>query len=343
MLSLSPSTVSRALSDHPDISEATKQRVNEVADAFNYTVNLHSNFFRNRKSNLVALIIPEINMFFTPQLIRSVQKELSRKGYSLFVLISNDSFSKESEMLEQCIKWAVEGVLISVSGETKNANHIMRLKDFGIKTIMVDRVISNTDFPTISSDSFGSAYSATEHLINNGHRNILGLFGNPNLSITKQRIAGFDRAIANYQGTIQVKKFNNILKAKKVDEILPEVVNKNKDSVTAIFTMSDELLSWTHYTLSRMGIKVYDEISLITISDGVYPYIVFPNVSYVKDSGSKMGKRITRKLIDLIEGREVKHKTMLRTKLVELDSVKNIMNVTEEVQTLDQGSLGLLT
>ena len=73
MLSLSPSTVSRALSDHPDISEGTKKRVHEVADAFNYTVNLHSNFFRNRKSNLVALIVPEINMFFTPELIRSIK------------------------------------------------------------------------------------------------------------------------------------------------------------------------------------------------------------------------------------------------------------------------------
>ena len=92
-----------------------------------------------------------------------------------------------------------------------------------------------------------------------------------------------------------------------------------------------------------MGIKVYEDISIITISDGVYPYIVFPNVTYVKDSGSKMGKRITRKLIDLIEGRQVKHKTSLRTKLVELDSVKNVLTKTEERFVSDKDALGLFS
>ncbi|MGB1004423.1 MAG: LacI family DNA-binding transcriptional regulator, partial [Salibacteraceae bacterium] len=72
LLDMSPSTISRALSDHPDISDSTKKRVIQLAKELNYTKNIHARFFRKQNSGLVALILPEINMFFTPSLIQEI-------------------------------------------------------------------------------------------------------------------------------------------------------------------------------------------------------------------------------------------------------------------------------
>jgi len=332
MLSISPSTVSRALSDHPDISQATKDKVVEVANTFNYTVNLHSNFFRNRKSNLIALIVPEINMFFTPSMIRSLNKVVSGTGYSLSIFISKDSYEIEKEMIEQCIKWAVEGVLISLSSETKDIMHLNRLKDFGINTVLLDRIISNKEFHFVVSDSFGSSYKAISHFIEKGHHKILGLFGNPNLRITKQRISGFKQAILDYGMEVENSLIITVKDAKKIDSILSVIITENPD-ITGIFAMSDELLARTYYNLNKIGKKIRDDISLIAISDGEYPYILHPNVTFVKDSGSKMGKKTIQVLIDLIEGRspKIKRKTLLKTKLVELNSVKDIRESSQSI------------
>lgn len=325
MLSISPSTVSRALSDHPDISQSTKDKVNEVASTFNYTVNLHSNFFRNRKSNLIALILPEMNMFFTPSLIRSLNKVLSNTGYSLFIFISKDSYKREKEMIEQCIKWAVEGVLISLSSETKDITHLKRLSDFEIKTVLLDRIVTNRKFHSVVSDSFGSGYKAISHLIEKGHKHILGLFGNPNLSITQHRISGFKKAIMEYNLDLASCPIVTVNNVKEVDAIIPNLLGTN-NQITGLFVMSDELLARTHYNLSKIGKRIWEDISLIAISDGSYPYLLHPNITFIKDSGSKMGKKTIQLLIDLIEGKSTitKKKILLKTKLVELGSVKDI-------------------
>jgi len=337
MLSVSPSTVSRALSDHPDISQSTKDRVNEVASTFNYTVNLHSNFFRNKKSNLIALILPEINMFYTPSLIRSLNKVLSGTGYSLFIFISKDNYKKEKKMIEQCIKWAVEGVLISLSSQTKDITHLKRLSDFGIKTVMLDRIVTNKKFHSVVSDSFGSGYIATKHLIENGHKGILGLFGNQNLSITQHRISGFKQALIDNNIDLALCSIITVDDVKEIDSIIPTILNKN-DKTTAIFAMSDEMLARTHYNLCKIGKKINDDISLVAISDGSYPYLVHPNITFIKDSGSKMGKKTIQLLIDLINGKSpsTKKKNLLKTKLVKLDSVKDLTetNVANDVATL---------
>lgn len=335
MLSISPSTVSRALSDHPDISQTTKDRVNEVASTFNYTVNLHSNFFRNKKSNLIALIIPEINMFFTPSMIRNLNKVVEKKGYSLFIFISKDNYKKEIEMIEQCIKWAVEGVLISLSSQTKDITHLKRLKDFEIETVLLDRIKANEKFHSVVSDSFGSGYKAISNFIEKGHKNILGLFGNPNLSITQHRISGFKKAILDHGLNLDTSPMVTIKNVKEVDSILPDILMKDPE-ITAVFVMSDELLAKTHYILAKMGKKIKEDISLIAISDGKFPYLLHPNVTFVKDSGSKMGKKSIQILIDLIEGRPLKpkKKTLLKTKLIELNSVKDLRNKPEGQEDL---------
>ena len=100
-LGVSPSTISRALSDHPDISEEMKEKVRELAKRLNYTKNLRASALRTKTSNVIALIVPEINMFFMPELIYGVNVEAEKNGLSVMILQTNNSLEKEKKLLLQ--------------------------------------------------------------------------------------------------------------------------------------------------------------------------------------------------------------------------------------------------
>ncbi|MFK7773699.1 MAG: LacI family DNA-binding transcriptional regulator [Saprospiraceae bacterium] len=322
ILSLSTSTISRALSDHPDISEATKNRVRIAADEFNYTTNVHARFFRNQNSRLIALVLPELNMFFTPNLIKGINKTIVSSNYSLITFLSNDSYKREKEIIKQCMSWAVEGVLISLSKETIDLSHLEALTKANIKCVLLDKVLDNEQFPSVTIDSTDASYQALSYLIKKGHRNILGIFGNPNFNISQERIKGYEKAMRENNIPILNENIVSVEESKNLDFILPPILNHNKN-ITAIFTMSDELLAKSLYHINSLRLSIPKDISIISISDGDYPYLTHPQISHIKDSGSKMGKSACKFLLNSITKPSLSQDSglIVSTKLVELESV----------------------
>ena len=300
LLNLSTSTVSRALSDHPDISEATKKRVREIAAEFNYTTNLRAQFFRKKRSGLIALILPEINMFFTPNLIKSINKTIAISNYSLIVSLSNDRLKNEKEIIRQCMGWAVEGVLISLSKYTSDLSHLEPLAKSEIHCVLLDKTINNQFFSSVTIDNVEASYIAVTYLIKKGHRNILGIFGNTNINISRDRIKGYCKALKEYNIPILKENIVSVDKDADLDYILPPILTYNK-RISAVFTMSDELLSKTLYHLNALGFSIPKDLSVISISDGVFPTRVHPQITHVRDSGSKMGRTAAKLLLNLID------------------------------------------
>lgn len=325
ILNLSTSTISRALSDHPDISDATKMKVQHAAQEFNYVSNVHARLFRKQHSGLIALILPEINMFFTPNLIKGINKTIDSSRYSLITFLSNDSYQKEKEIIKQCLSWAVEGVLIALSKETIDLSHLEPLKKANTTCVLLDKVLENEQFPTVTIDSTEASYQAVSYLIKKGHQNILGVFGNHNFTITMDRMKGYEKAMKNNNLPILKENIIAVDKASDLDFILPPVLKHNKE-ISAIFAMSDELLAKTLYHISALKMSIPNDISIISISDGAYPYLTHPQISHVKDSGSKMGKMASNFLLNAIASplEKVNFNQLVSTKLVELESVNDM-------------------
>lgn len=325
LLDISTSTVSRALSDHPDISDETKKRVKDVAEGLNYKKNLHASLFRKNKSGLISLILPEINMFYTPQMINSINKLILPSNYSLEISLTNDQYQKEKEIIDKCIQWQVEGVIMSLSRETKNQDQILKLKQANIPCVLLDKTINQAQVPTVTIDNIEASKQAAEFLIQKGHRNIIGVFGSKELEITNERIKGFKKAIAAYGIKQDQIKILSIEKLDNFENKLTPILKNKKYS--AIFTMSDELLSKCVYVLQKSKIQIPDDISIISISDGAFPYLIHPNISHIKDSGSKMGKNAAKMLLNIINENNpaITMDKIIPTKLVCLNSVKNIM------------------
>lgn len=325
MLNLAPSTVSRALSNHPDISDHTKKRVLEAAETFNYSTNIHARLFRKQHSGLIALVLPEINMFYTPNILRGINKEIASSNYSLITFLSNDRFKIEKIIVQQCLNWAVEGVLMSLSNQTYNSDHLKPLSDAKINCVLMDKSLDDAPFPSVVIDSNQACYKAINHLIKNGHVNILGIFGNPGLRISKDRVNGYKKAFKEHNLEIVKENIIYVDDSKNIDFILPPILNHNH-KITALFTMSDELLSKSLYHINKLGISIPNDLSIISISDGQFPYLVHPQITHILDSGSKMGRNACKLLIENIEERipNQNKNTVLSTKLKELNSVANI-------------------
>lgn len=325
LLRVSTSTVSRALSDHPDISEETRTRVKEVAHELNYKKNLYASFFRKNQSGLIALILPEINMFYTPKMVKSINNLIAPSNYSLIISLTNDQVEKEEEIIEKCIKWSVEGVILCLSKETHHLDFALRLKKADIPCVLIDKTIDNSVFPTVTIDNIETSYEATQHLIEKGHKSILGVFGSLNYTISKERVSGFLKAIDQKR----LKKSENIIlsveKSEDLESKLPEMMAQHH--FTALYTMSDELLAKCVYIIQKLGYTIPNDISIISISDGVYPYLVHPNITHMKDSGNKLGKLAAKTLLELIQNPKLKLEKhhIVETKLVALDSVSDLV------------------
>ncbi|MEQ8812135.1 MAG: LacI family DNA-binding transcriptional regulator, partial [Imperialibacter sp.] len=194
-LNISPSTVSRALKDHPDISKETKKAVSELAAKLNYQPNLIALSLRKSKTNTIGVIIPEIVHFFFSTIISGIEDVAYKAGYNVIISQTNESFLREVSDTNALVNSRVDGILASVSKETVSYDHFRNLIDRGIPLVFFDRVCEELNTSRVIVDDYDGAFQATEHLISIGCKTIVHLEGPKNLDITKNRRDGYLAAL----------------------------------------------------------------------------------------------------------------------------------------------------
>ena len=192
-LGLSMATISRALADHPDISGETKDRVREVAQALSYIPNYRARYLRAKHSRLIALIVPEMNTFFMPSMITGINRVVQANDYSLIVFQSDNSIVQERRLVEYCTHLSADGVLLVLSSETTDLQHLDVLHDCGIPVVLLDKTIETAKHTTITIDDQEAGREAASYLIDHGHTRCIGVFGDQRQRISSLRLKGFRR------------------------------------------------------------------------------------------------------------------------------------------------------
>ncbi|MEO1255299.1 MAG: LacI family DNA-binding transcriptional regulator, partial [Bacteroidota bacterium] len=193
-LGISPSTVSRALKDHFEISEETKKAVRRVAQELNYQPNSLALSLRYSKSNTIGVIIPEIVHFFFSTVISGIEDIAQSRGYNVIITQSNESVEREMMNLQTLFNNRVDGIVVSLSRESFDYSHFEAMIQKGLPIIFFDRVADTIKTSKVTVDDFLGGYQATEHLIKQGYRKIGHLAGPQSLDITSKRLAGFKKA-----------------------------------------------------------------------------------------------------------------------------------------------------
>ena len=300
-LNINPSTVSRALRNHPDVSDQLKENIKTLADELGYRPNHMAVHLRSGKSLTIGLIIPEISMFFFPSVVKAVEEEAHERGYNLLVLHSNDNIDREIENAIICARMGVDGILVSLSRESTDLEHFEENSQAGVPIVYFDKVLADTKTHKVVVPGQEAAMMAIRKMLEfpADQKKIYGLFGDPRLSITRDRVDGFTKAL-NEKGIIIEP--GSILYALDADAAAKhfEKIYNSKPRPEGLFVMSDEILSGVLQAASVLKARIPKDIPVVTISDGYLPNYVPFDIPYVETSGYLLGKTASKLLFNLI-------------------------------------------
>lgn len=315
MLTLSISTVSRALKDHPDISKETRIKVKELAKVLEYEPNTYAINLRTNNSKEFGIIIPAISNYFYHSFINSLEQEARHYGYSVIILQSGDDPKIEQENLKKCKQNRVSGIFASITSQTEDIQSFLKLENQHIPIIFFDKVPAFEACNKVCVADNLAASMAAEALILKKKHSVLSIFGNPNLSITKRRLKSYIDTFKKYQAETEIY----IHHANSSEEAF--TITADAFSLTqkpdAIFCMSDEILVGTMKAAQKLHLKIPEEVGIIAISDGFIPKLYYPEISYTETSGYKLGKMAFSRMLACIAGTPFVQEMYIDSKLIE--------------------------
>jgi LacI family transcriptional regulator len=219
---------------------------------------------------------------------------------------SHESYDREILDLQYLSSRGVDGILISVSTETSDYEHIRKLHERGLPIVLFDRIAPGINTHTIIVDNFKGAYEATEHLITNGYKRIAAISTSEFLSITTERVAGYKEALQSNGITVNNEYIKHCFYGGMVFAEVEEAINQLmtlKEPPEAIVTLSDKLTIGSLRTFKRRGLRIPDNIAIVGFSNSDLSELTDPALTVVRQPAFEMGKAATELLLQLIESK----------------------------------------
>ncbi len=298
-LKISPSTVSRALKDNPEISRETKQQVLEVAALLDYRPNIVARGLKNRQSSTIGVIIPEIVHYFFSQVISGIEEVAYNEGYTVMICQSNDKSDREANNVRTLLAHQVAGILVSVSKETAGFKHLEEVKRSGVPLVFFDRAAPGLMADQVINDNRDAAFRATTHLLEEGHSRIAHFAGPQNLTIGKERKEGYLLALT---GAGIALREEWCTEADTFEKAYSEVMRlyQSGNIPDAIFCNNDLTALGAMKALRELGTEIPEGVAIVGFSNGIFSEISEPPLSTVDQHGYEMGVQATRLLLKRI-------------------------------------------
>lgn len=300
MLGVSPSTVSRALKDHPDISEETRNLVKTFAEKVKYRPNALALSLRKQKTNTLGLVIPEIVHHFFSSVISGMEDLAYGEGYTMMICQSNENYYREVINLQALLDHRVDGLLVSISKTTREFNHLHNALDSGIPMVFFDRICDEIDTDRVITDDFEGARIATTHLIETGCQKILHLAAPRHLLIGKNRYEGYVQALKNNKIPLDESL---VLKCDTREEVMSmrQHILTLAPQIDGIFGVNDSTAIAVMQVLQENGYRIPEDISVVGFGDGPIATIASPPLTTLEQKGYEMGREAVRLLIQRLE------------------------------------------
>ncbi|WP_422106291.1 LacI family DNA-binding transcriptional regulator [Winogradskyella sp.] len=317
-LKVTPSTVSRALNDHPRISRDTKEAVQRVATKLNYSPNYVASALRKGTTQLLGLVVPRINRAFFSSVVRGVEEIALNKGYSVIVAQSNEDLNRERDVIKAFLNARVAGIFSSLGKNTTQFDHYLEAQKRGVPIVLFDRTTTAIDASKAVIDDYMGGYMATEHLINQGCQRIVHFTSHQASNIYKERLRGYLDALKDHNIDLDeglvipcdlqledgIDAVNNVLSKKKYD---------------GIFSTSDYTALGAIKALKAKGKSIPEEVCVIGFSNEPFTEFVEPPLSTVDQFPEDMGKAAAELFFKQIESDSdlsTTYKTMLQPQLI---------------------------
>jgi LacI family transcriptional regulator len=319
-LKLSVSTVSRALRDSSEIKPATRQIVRELAAELQYSPNPIALSLKEKKSKIIGVIVPEIANNFCAATIAGIEDIAYSKGYHVIIFQSHEKFEREVINMQLLTSRRIEGLIISLSNETRSLTHIREMIAKGVPVVMFDRVSDEISTHKVVVNDYYGAYKATEHLIQEGYHDIAHLTISEFLSITQKRLNGYSDALKKYGIPMRDEWVVHCnFEFHEIERSIRKLFS-GPDKPNAILACVERLAMICMNVLNEMNLRIPEDVALVGFSDNPINHLLAPALTSVRQPTFDIGQQAAELLLNLIETRN----TVPRYKTVQLETALDI-------------------
>ncbi|HTL07258.1 MAG TPA: LacI family DNA-binding transcriptional regulator [Chitinophagaceae bacterium] len=307
-LKISVSTVSRALRGSADISDETRRLVLSVAEELQYSPNPIALSLRDKKTRAIGVIVQEIANNYCSAVIAGIEDVAFKMGYNVLIAQSHEKIDLEIINTRLLASRRVDGMLITISNETSNVDHLHEMIAKGIPVVMFDRVSDELQTHKVVVDDYKGAFDATSHLIEQGYKNIAHLTIAKQLTLTQNRLNGYLDALKVHR--IPVRKewivYCDFDEGNMKSEVRKLLLGKHRPN--AIFSSVERLSMASVKVLKELNLKVPADMALAGFADNPLSRYLSPALTTVGQPTFSIGQNAAELLIELIESKKAEEK-----------------------------------
>lgn len=300
-LNISVSTVSRALKDNPEISQATRRQVQLLAKELGYRPNPIAVALKTHKSYTIGVIVPQIVNSFFASVVRAIEDVAEMHGYNVLVSSSNEHFEKEQKNVDVFLGIRVDGIIISLARETTSYDHIKAIQASNTPLVLFDRTTTDLEASRVVANDADAACKIVQHLIDGGAKSIALITGPEQLSIGRNRMKGYLRAMTNNK--LEINK-DYVLRCKDFTvEAAYEATCKlldNQKCPDAFFGINDEMVIGAMKALKERNIRIPEDVTLFGFSNSKRSRYMSPTISTIDQFPHEVGTKAAELLFEQI-------------------------------------------
>lgn len=295
---VSTATVSRVLSDKPHVRPEIRERVLATVEELNYRPNRVARSLRVQKSNIIGLIVSDIqNPFFT-SVVRAVEDTAYGNELTVFLCNSDEDPDKEAIYLDLMQDENVAGVILSPTRQTSDT--FADTVKLDIPVVVIDRRVGNAEVDSVIIDNVDSAHRIVKHLLEDGRRRLGGMFG---LGSTtgRERREGFVRALKEY-GLKPLPDAVHFVNAREKEgyEMTMQLLDLPQPP-DAIFTSNALLSAGTFRALRERNVAIPDEVAFASFDETTWTSLVEPGITVIEQPTYEIGKTATELLLKRLD------------------------------------------
>ena len=300
-LKISASTVSRALADRWDVSPETRRVVVELAEKLNYKPNPISLSLKQQSSMSIGVVVPEFINHFFAEVIMGIQSVVESQGFHILISPSNESELCELNNLKNLEANMMDGYIVSITQETKNMDYFKQMLEREAPLVFFNRICEGLNVASVTIDDYKWAFSAVEHLIEQGCKRIVHLMGPPNLLLSQHRKQGWEDALRKHHLEIDDELLipSGIMIESGV--VAAHTVMEMKKRTDGIFAITDPVAIGAMKTLQKNGYSIPKDIAIVGFTESPAALIVEPNLTSVEQPTFEMGQMAANLLLEQIQ------------------------------------------
>jgi len=311
-LGLSVSTVSRVLSRPDLVNEATRARVLDLVQQLEYRPNLAARDLRRQQSGIVLVVVPRLSAFFLDVFL-GAENAGRQNGYLVLMAHTERDPQHEAAFFQQVVSGRADGIILVTSAD---GTKLARRRGALPPTVASLEAVDGLAIPTVRIDNVAGGRMATEHLISLGHQRIAHISGPSHMPMAQHRVEGFRSAIAESGLDPQVCYVVEGDFTLPAGEAAMARLLTRHPRPTAIFAGNDEMAIGAIEAISRAGLHVGRDISVVGFDDQRIASLYIPALTTVHVPMVELGHRAVMELANVINGRAAAQEILLPTRLV---------------------------